>query len=1452
MGGMPSTGRAIGNGTVTGGITFNSGIYVLGNITAGAGNVDMRGEGANNNLADGITFAGGTLSSNGIVNIDGIAHFYGTNRIGVNPFAAGVDFINAGTRLTTQTGTVTVTGTNTAPQSGIEGVGGIMVETGTIVETTGAGTLSFTGAANSYGASWGVGVLGTIQTTAAGGGAITLYGTNLNNADGGVVLWDGHVLSGGGAINLTGQSSGSGSAVGWLNTAPNALALGGPNSGNITIQGLGTADRIDFSLNGGFAHVIDAGSSALSITSPTGFPLNNVQISAGSVTLSSGGVITPVNGSVSAGIFTLSDGTWNQVAATLPGFTVNDFRIAGGTFIRALDGDGTALTPYQLADIYGVQGMGSAGMLGKFYVLANDIDATSTATWNFDTQSGTFFGFAPVGDNFTFPYSFSGQFDGQNHTISNLTINRPLENDVGLFGYMGLGAFASNVDLLNVNITGNTSVGGLAGYINNGSISNSHVSGGTVTGMGNDVGGLIGRGYSAGFIGYNSVVGLVVSGGTVVAGTGNYVGGLIGYDSGEGVFQSNTVTNTTVNGNNYVGGLAGMINAPTTCCGVIAGYSDNNHVIASFVNGGIDVGGLVGWNGVPISNSYVSGGTVNGSSSVGGLVGSNWGDISNSYVSGGSVSSIVGDGAGNAGGLVGFNSATGSITTSFALNTAVTFTSLAWTAGGLVGYNAGSISNSYVSSGSVSASSRAGGLVGYNIGSISNSYASNGIIGTGYIAAAGLVGRNDGSITDSFWDTDVSGFLVASGAGFGTETNATGLITAQMRQMASFTNWDIADTGGAGAIWRIYEGQTTPLLTSFLSPLTITAAGATKTYDAIAYSGGNGVTYSVTPTLSVLGTQAYVGTSQGAINAGSYAITPSGLYSDQLGYDISFVNGTLTITSAIVSLSPPLGITASDASKTYGTTLTFAGTEFTPVGLLGSDTIGSVTLTSLGAVNTANVGIYAIMPSNAVFSVGSASNYTIAYVNGQLTVTAAPLTVTATNASKIYDSLSFTGGNGWVSSGFVNADTSAVLSGTPTYGGTSQGAVNAGSYVITPGGLSAANYAITFVDGVLAVTPASLTVTADIQSKIYGDADPALTYVSSGLIGGGLLGGSLERAPGEDVSSYSINQGTLGNSNYTVNYIGNNLTITPRQISVAADSLSKVYGDADPALTFAIGGGGLAAWDTNATAFAGALTRVQGENVLGTPYAITQGTLVPSTNYELTGFTPNSMTITPRQISVAADTLNKVYGDVDPALTFAIGGGGLAAWDTNATAFTGALTRVQGENVPGSPYAITQGTLAANSNYTLTDFVPSFLSVSPAILTVDVYGIVKILGMPDPALSYSVSGLKFNDTQAGVLNGALSREGGNKGGVYLIHQGSLVLTSDNYAMNFLPDYFEILPTDVVQRITKMSLQVGTPEDETETTSDDENKKEVKDLLAAAGATNGTGQPLAEPLPVCPR
>jgi len=171
------------------------------------------------------------------------------------------------------------------------------------------------------------------------------------------------------------------------------------------------------------------------------------------------------------------------------------------------------------------------------YTLGADIDATATSTWN----SGA--GFVPVG---TLSTPFTGSFDGLGYTISNLTINQPTSNHIGLFG--GNAGTISNVGLVGTSVTGNSNVGGLVGTNTSGSIINCYATG-SVTGSS----------YVGGLVGYNGGgISNTYSTGTVSGNDG--IGGLVGYNTGNGTIIN---TNVTVVGSTQVGGLTGSINGGT-------------------------------------------------------------------------------------------------------------------------------------------------------------------------------------------------------------------------------------------------------------------------------------------------------------------------------------------------------------------------------------------------------------------------------------------------------------------------------------------------------------------------------------------------------------------------------------------------------------------------------------------------------------------------------------------------------------------------------------------------------------------------------------------------------------------------------------------------------------------------------------------------------------------------
>src|SRR5271157_1256917 len=109
-------------------------------------------------------------------------------------------------------------------------------------------------------------------------------------------------------------------------------------------------------------------------------------------------------------------------------------------------------------------------------------------------------------------------------------------------------------------------------------------------------------------------------------------------------------------------------------------------------------------------------------------------------------------------------------------------------------------------------------------------------------------------------------------------------------------------------------------------------------------------------------------------------------------------------------------------------------------------------------------------------------------VTQSFTVNQAALTVTANNQSKTYDGTPFSPFTvSYI--GFVNNESASVLTGALSFSGSAAGAVDAGAYTITPGGLSSNNYAITFVNGTLTINQTNANITVNGYSGVY-DGNP--------------------------------------------------------------------------------------------------------------------------------------------------------------------------------------------------------------------------------------------------------------------------------------------------------------------------------------------------------------------------
>ena len=351
-------------------------------------------------------------------------------------------------------------------------------------------------------------------------------------------------------------------------------------------------------------------------------------------------------------------------------------------------------------------------------------------------------------------------------------------------------------------------------------------------------------------------------------------------------------------------------------------------------------------------------------------------------------------------------------------------------------------------------------------------------------------------------------------------------------------------------------------LTVGKATLTITANNAMSTYGQMpgqftaSYTGFvNGDTSAV-----VNGSPSLTTTATAASPAGNYAITAAAGTLTATNYAFSFVNGTLTVGKAVVT------VTANNAMSTYGQMPGLFTASYS--GFVNGDTqsvlSGAPNLTT-PATSASPVGNYPIKVAQGTLA---ATNYTFAgFTSGTLTVGKATLTVTANNAMSTYGQTPgpFTASY----TGFVNGDTSAVLTGSPSLTTTATAISSAGNYAVTAavGTLAATNYSFTFVSGTLTVGKAMLTVTANNAMSTYGQTPGPFTASYTGFVNGdtsAVLTGSPSLTTTVTAASPAGNYlitaalGTLSATNYAFGFVNGTLTVNNPIPSITGFSPSSV------------------------------------------------------------------------------------------------------------------------------------------------------------------------------------------------------------------------------------------------------------------------------------------------------
>ncbi|MCX5512829.1 MBG domain-containing protein [Kaistia algarum] len=738
-------------------------------------------------------------------------------------------------------------------------------------------------------------------------------------------------------------------------------------------------------------------------------------------------------------------------------------------------------------------------------------------------------------------------------------------------------------------------------------------------------------------------------------------------------------------------------------------------------------------------------------------------------------------------------------------------------AGGLVGFTYAtsggtvSIADSYAV-GSVDGGIYIGGLVGsilYGSVKIERSYAANQV--TSFNTVGGLVGSDTGatSYSGNFWDTDATGQSCGVGTACAGVAGVTGLTTAQFQDTASFMTLASAAGWDFDTAWAPPSAGYYPELYAMTPVVWVKSATASSTY--------GDSTATVTSTSGAGGPSSYVfgpaGDSLDPLGT-SIAVDPTLSAGDQL---VTLANGNSSQTStggvtyrvftynagSTVSVDKAtLTVTADNGQIDYGDTPSALGYSVSGWKNNQTDTLLAGVAVSTGATALSDVGGYLTTATGGVLLGDATGNYTITYVNGGFEVTPATLTVTADNGQSIYGDTP--GAIGYSVAGWKNSQTDALLTGVDvSTGATALSNVGTG-YITTAnggalGGAATGNYTITYVNGSFEVKPATLTVTADNGQAIYGDAPGAIDYSVSGWKNSqtdALLTGVNVATDANALSNVSTSYittasgGTLGGAatgNYTFSYVNGSFEVKPATLTVTADNGQAIYGDAPGALGYSVAGWKNSQTDALLTGV-GVSTDATSLSNVGNGYitAATGGALggAATGNYVIS-YVDGGFEVMQRSLTVTADAQTMIYSNAVPGLTYQIGGLGLVNGDqlSGGLATSGSST----SNVGG--YGITQGSLAASSNYALT-YVGNQLSITQRPLTITADAQSMIYGNAVPGLTYQIGGLGL--VNGDQLSGGLTTAGSSTAdvGFYAIALGSLAASS-NYAVTYVGNQLTI-------------------------------------------------------------
>ena len=427
----------------------------------------------------------------------------------------------------------------------------------------------------------------------------------------------------------------------------------------------------------------------------------------------------------------------------------------------------------------------------------------------------------------------------------------------------------------------------------------------------------------------------------------------------------------------------------------------------------------------------------------------------------------------------------------------------------------------------------------------------------------------------------------------------------------------------------------------------------------------------------------------------------------------------------------PLTAHVANNTKVYGDTnpefnITYSGFRD------GDSEVGFSVPASISTIvdNSSKVGKYDIVASGAV-----SDKYEISYIPGTLTVTKAPLSISAGNYTKKQgDAMPVFKAS---YAGFKNGEDESVLTKQPVFSCEANEASAPAEYAVTISGAEAENYDISYEQGRLTVVEAdAVVVRAKSYSRQYGDENPVFEFETEGVALDGTPEIVCSAVANSPVGSYSIEvkQGSI--KNYNVHFESGSLVITKAPLSISAGNYTKKQGDAMPVFKASYAGFKNGE-DESVLTKQPVFSCEANEASAPAEYAVTISG-ADAENYDISYEQGRLTVVEADAVVVHAKSYSRQYGDENPVFEFETEG---AALDGTPEIVCSAVA-----NSPVGSYAIEvkQGSI---KNYNV-HFESGSLVITKAPLSISAGNYTKKQGDAMPVFKASYAGFKNGENES--------------------------------------------------------------------------------------------------------